>query len=399
MKTLRAFSTLIAAAAATLLIASCSAGPPPAEIAQARLAVQEAKNAGADQRATRLYDAAVAHLNVAQSTWEQQKDAVGAAHFARLAEGEARDAQYRAQRAQLSEELRREQERRARGEIAVRDAEIAALQGQARAEAEKRAMEAEARARAEAEARAQAERARLEGELAAQEAQAKETERLRAEAEARLAGEREKAQRDAAQAERDRLDAELARMRTELEASRAAAEQAKKEAEAERMRLEESRKAEEARAAEIARLREEQEKTREEMRASLAKLAEVREDARGLVVTLPGSIYFEVNKSDVKPAMRTRLTQIAKALSAMPEQRVLVEGHTDADGTDDYNMKLSQSRAESVRSVLLAGGLDANRVEAHGYGETKPVASNTNASGKAQNRRVELVLEGSAAQP
>ncbi|MBC8646935.1 MAG: OmpA family protein, partial [Thermoanaerobaculia bacterium] len=112
-----------------------------------------------------------------------------------------------------------------------------------------------------------------------------------------------------------------------------------------------------------------------------------------------GSIYFDVNKSDVKPAMRARLTEIAKALAAVPEQRVLIEGHTDADGSNEYNLKLSQLRAESVRSVLLAGGGAPGGLEAHGYGETKPIASNTTSAGKAQNRRVELVIEGSAAAP
>lgn len=401
MKTLRTFFPAIAAAA-SLALTSCAAGPPPAEIAQARLAVQEAKNSAADQRATRQYDAAVAHLNVAQNTWDQQKDAEAAAHWARLAEGEARDAQYRAERAQLEEELRRQQERKRIGELAVRDAEIAALQGQARAEAEKRASDAEARARAEAEARAREERLRIEDELTRREAQALETERLRAEAEARLAEERARSERDAAQrtqAERDKAAADMERMRAEMEQSRVAAEEARKAAEAERMKLDEARRADEARTAEIARLREEQEKTRQEMRATLAKLAEVREEARGLIVTLPGSIYFDVNKSDVKPAMRARLTEIAGALAKVPEQRVLIEGHTDSDGSNEYNLKLSQLRADSVRSVLVAGGVDPGRLESQGYGETKPVSSNATASGKAQNRRVELVLEGSAAAP
>src|SRR5437867_13258314 len=73
---------------------SCSAGPPPRDIAEARLALQDAKNAGADQRATREYDAAIAHFNVAQSSWTSQKDAAAAAHWARLAQAEARRAQY-----------------------------------------------------------------------------------------------------------------------------------------------------------------------------------------------------------------------------------------------------------------------------------------------------------------
>ena len=395
MKTHRNPLASLLIAAAAVLFTACAAGPPPREIAEARLAIQEAKNAGADQRSTRQYDAAVAHLNVAQNSWEQTKDAEAAAHWARVAEGEARDAQYRAETVQLEEDLRRERDRKARGELAVRDAEISALQGEARAEAEKRAAEAEARARVEAEARAREERGRLEDELARRDAANRE-------AEARLASERERNEREAAQrsqTERDRAAAELERMRVELEQSRAAAEESRKAAEAERLKLEEQRRAEESRTAEIERLRQDQEKTREELRATLSRLAQVREEAGKLIVTLPGSIYFDVNKSDVKPAMRARLTEIAKALAAVPEQRVLIEGHTDADGSNEYNLKLSQLRAESVRSVLLAGGGAPARLEAHGYGETKPVASNTTSAGKAQNRRVELVIEGSAAAP
>jgi outer membrane protein OmpA-like peptidoglycan-associated protein len=93
------------------------------------------------------------------------------------------------------------------------------------------------------------------------------------------------------------------------------------------------------------------------------------------------------------------LTEIARALATVPEQKVLIEGHTDSDGSAEYNLQLSRLRADSVRSVLVAGGVSPDRVEARGYGETKPVATNATAAGKAQNRRVELVLEGSAAAP
>ena len=112
------YAVLVAALAAAAV--SCSAGPPPRDIAEARLALQDAKNAGADQRATHEYDAAVAHLNVAQNTWNEKKDAPTAAHWARLAEAEARQAQYLAVGAAASESLRRETERKQRGELAVR---------------------------------------------------------------------------------------------------------------------------------------------------------------------------------------------------------------------------------------------------------------------------------------
>ncbi|HLN93669.1 MAG TPA: DUF4398 domain-containing protein, partial [Thermoanaerobaculia bacterium] len=123
----------------TLFVAGCSSGPPPREIAEARLAVQDAKNASADQLATRDYDAALVNLRMAENTWDARKDAAGAGHWARMAEATARLAQYRAEARSADDALRRETERKRLGEIAVRDAEIAALQARARTEAEKRA--------------------------------------------------------------------------------------------------------------------------------------------------------------------------------------------------------------------------------------------------------------------
>lgn len=375
-----------------LLAGACSSGPPPREIAEARLAVQDAKNASADQLAAREYDAALVHLRMAESTWDSGKDAAAAAHWGRMAEATARQAQFHAEARSADEALRREAERKRQGEIAVRDAEIAALQARARTDAERRA--------ADAEARALAERRAAEDRLAAQEASAREREQARADLEARLAAERAAAERETAarsQADRDRAAAELEKTRAELEASRKAAEDAQRAAETERQKLEDERKAQAAHAAELARLQAEQQKTQEELRKTLSQLASVREEARGLIVTLPGSIYFDVNKSDVKPAMRARLTEIAKALATVPNRRVLVEGHTDSDGSSEYNLQLSRLRANSVRSVLVAGGVSPDRIEAQGYGETRPVATNATAAGKAQNRRVEIVIEGGAA--
>ena len=370
---------------------SCSAGPPPRDIAEARLALQDAKNAGADQRATREYDAAVAHFNVAQSSWSSQKDAVAAAHWARLAQAEARQAQYVAEAATAQEMVTRETERRQRAELAVREAEIAMLQARARTEAERRA--------AEIEAQAAEERSRTEAELARREAEASDRERERAESEARLAAERARGEQEAAartEADRQRIAAEIEKMKVELEATRKAAEDAQKAAALERQRLEDQRKAEEARVAELAKARESQQRAEDELKATLSQLAQVRQEARGLIVTLPGSIYFDVNKTEVKPAMRDRLAQIAKALATVPDRHVLVEGHTDSTGADEYNLKLSRLRAESVRSILVAGGVSPDRIESQGYGKTRPVASNASAAGKAQNRRVEIVLQGGA---
>jgi outer membrane protein OmpA-like peptidoglycan-associated protein len=376
--------TRACAVALAFAFAACSAGPPPGQIAEARAALQEAERARADELASREYDAAVRHLSAAENTWRERKDEETAAHLARRAEAAAREAQYLAEARTAEEEIRRETERRSRAEIAVRDAEIARLHSEARTEAEQRALEAEQREREERR-RARDERERREAA----------SEQMRIEAEARRTAE-ERA-REAEQLSRE-AEARAAEERQRLEEERRLEEQRRLE---ETRRLEdERRQAEEARAAELDRLREEQERTREELRETLSRLGEVRQEARGLVLTLPGSVYFEVNKSVVQPAMRSRLTEIARALStAGDDSSILIEGHTDSDGSNEYNLELSRLRAEAVRSILVAGGVPSGRVETQGYGETRPIASNNSSTGKAQNRRVEIVLQGSAAAP
>ena len=357
-------------------LAACSAGPPPPQIAEARVALQEAKRARADELATREYDAAVRYLSVAESTWNERQDARTAAHWARRAEAGAREAQYQAEAKSAEEEIRRETDRRSRAELSIRDAEIARLNSEARTEAERRADEAERQAREERERRERASEQAQREAAARQDAEqrAREAEQLSREAEARAADERRRLEEQSRLEEQRRLE--------------------------EQSRIEEQRRqSEEARAAEIARLREDQERAQRELRETLSRLGQVRQEARGLVLTLPGSVYFEVNKSVVQPAMRSRLTEIARALSTAGDSSILIEGHTDADGSNEYNLELSRLRAEAVRSVLVAGGVPAGRIETQGYGETRPIASNKSASGKAQNRRVEIVLQGSAAAP
>jgi outer membrane protein OmpA-like peptidoglycan-associated protein len=361
------------ALALAFALGACASGPPPAQIADARLALEDARRAKAEELATRPYDEAVRHLSVAESTWNERHDTATAVHWARRAEAAAREAQYQAEVRTAEEEIRRETERRNRAELAVRDAEIARLQSQARTDAEQRAAEAEARAAEEQRAR---EEERERRELATEQARRESEGRLEAEARARE--------------ERQRLEEELQRREAD-------AEQARREADAERQRLEEQRRAEEARAQELESLRAEHQRAQEELRATLSRLAEVRQEARGLVVTLPGSIYFEVNKSVIQPSMRSRLTEIARALATAEDSAILIEGHTDSDGSNEYNLELSRLRAEAVRSVLVGGGVPPDRVQTFGYGEKRPTASNASASGKAQNRRVEIVLQGSAA--
>ena len=112
------------------------------------------------------------------------------------------------------------------------------------------------------------------------------------------------------------------------------------------------------------------------------------------------NIMFPTDKWDILPASFPVLDEIVRSLQQQPWVRVRVEGHTDDVGRDGKNLVLSQQRALAVVNYLVGAGIDARRLEHAGYGETRPVAANTDDRGRAQNRRVELVtLDGGAAAP
>lgn len=127
--------------------------------------------------------------------------------------------------------------------------------------------------------------------------------------------------------------------------------------------------------------------------ADLANLAEVKEEARGLVITLSGSVLFASNKSELLPAAQNRLNQVADALMEIKERKLTVEGHTDSQGSFDHNQGLSQQRADAVRSYLISRGYPSDLIQAQGIGENRPIADNNNAEGRANNRRVEIVVD------
>jgi outer membrane protein OmpA-like peptidoglycan-associated protein len=133
-----------------------------------------------------------------------------------------------------------------------------------------------------------------------------------------------------------------------------------------------------------------------ESQAALAKLAAVKEEARGLVITLSGSVLFASNKSTLLPAAQTRLNQVVEALLATKERKLTVEGHTDSQGSSTYNQVLSQQRADAVRSYIISRGYSGDLIVAHGIGKDRPVADNSSAEGRANNRRVEIIVDHAA---
>jgi outer membrane protein OmpA-like peptidoglycan-associated protein len=135
------------------------------------------------------------------------------------------------------------------------------------------------------------------------------------------------------------------------------------------------------------------EKRAADAQAELVKLAAVKEEARGLVITLSGSVLFASNKSALLPAAQDRLNQVAEALLATKDRKLTVEGHTDSQGSASYNQQLSQQRADAVRSYIVSRGYPSDLIQAQGIGKDRPVADNGSAEGRANNRRVEIIID------
>jgi outer membrane protein OmpA-like peptidoglycan-associated protein len=128
--------------------------------------------------------------------------------------------------------------------------------------------------------------------------------------------------------------------------------------------------------------------------AELSPIADVKQDERGTVITLSGSVLFASDQTTLLPAAQRRLEKVAKALQdSGPNTQIVVEGHTDSRGSPDYNLELSAQRAQQVRDFLVSRGIEPDRIRAQGLGLTRPVATNTTAEGRANNRRVEIVVE------
>ncbi len=145
------------------------------------------------------------------------------------------------------------------------------------------------------------------------------------------------------------------------------------------------------------RRREDADKRAAQAAADLARIASVKQEARGMVITLSGSVLFASAKSDLLPDAQVKLNDVAKALADQdPDAKIVVEGHTDSQGGASFNQDLSQRRAESVRGYLVSHGIASDRVTAQGFGPTRAIADNGSAEGRANNRRVEIVVQPSA---
>lgn len=128
------------------------------------------------------------------------------------------------------------------------------------------------------------------------------------------------------------------------------------------------------------------------MRDALARseAASVRREMDVLAVTFKGDVSFDVNSADLKPGAQAEVARVAQVLNQYPQTTLVVAGHTDSTGAEDYNQKLSERRAESVKNALVGHGVAPGRITTVGYGPSQPVADNATPEGRQLNRRVEI---------
>jgi outer membrane protein OmpA-like peptidoglycan-associated protein len=319
----------------------------PLELFEARNAVRIARNANADKYAPSALASADKSLQQAENAYRTKQKAQVATF--------ARDAAQTAEDARVMSLKKQEEERLAR--------EAAEREAQAKAQAQ-----AEALRRQQAEQdRAEAERMRKEAEQAAQQAE-------EAKAEAEAARQAALQQQQQAEAARQAAVAQQQQLAAEADKARAAA-------------------------AEADRLRQQAEKDKADLRAKLLQqlnsVLETHDTARGLIANM-GDVLFQTGKYELKPEARERLARVSGILLAYSSLKVAIEGHTDSTGSDEFNQRLSEQRAEAVRDYLVSQGVAASAITARGFGSMQPVASNDTPEGRQHNRRVELVLSGDA---
>lgn len=325
----------------------------PLEMYEARNAVEIAKSRQSDKYAAEIFGKAEESLKTAEAALAgkaNKKDILSAAR----------------QTVQFAEDARALSVQRQDDERIAAEKSAAAAKAKSEAEAKAAAAAAEAKRVADAEAARQA-------ELAA----ARES-RMKA---------------DAAEARR-RAESEAARQ-AELTAAREAQMKAEADAAAAKAQAEADilKAREEAAKAEAERARQAAEALRGQLLEQFSRILETRDTPRGLVVNM-ADVLFDTGKFNLRTPTREKLARLSGIVLAHPGLNLEVEGHTDSTGSDELNQKLSEQRADTVRSFLLEQGLQGEHITAKGFGKTMPVADNGTAAGRQQNRRVEIVVSG-----
>jgi outer membrane protein OmpA-like peptidoglycan-associated protein len=323
----------------------------PLQLLEAENAIAIATAAGADKYAVDTLGKAKAFLAQGQDYYRRKQGITPIGAVSRAAAQSAEDARLLTIQKKQQEEAAAEKERSlnriqaAQTQAEQQSARAAAAQEDARHAVEQRAL-------ADQERQA-AEQARLEAEQAAQQAA-----QDRAAAQQQLQASQQQQQALSAQAEQARLQAQQ---------SDQARIQAVQQAEQQRQRL----------------------------LAQLNQVLQTRDSARGLIVNM-SDVLFDLNKATLRPGAKLRLAKVAGIILAYPDLRLEIDGFTDNTGTAQYNQVLSEKRAATVQDFLVSQGVTSNNVNIKGFGQQNPVATNATAAGRQMNRRVELVVSGTA---
>ena len=351
----------------------------PLELLQARKAFQLARNIDAEKHSAQIYGEAaeaLSHANAIARQTNHGRELLDASRRAVALSNEA-----------LNISVHRIEAIRVEQKLARRREEIAALELRA-AEAEKATVEAQ---RLTERAQDEARLARTERERTASETAALRTEKAGLEAAmVQMRQDKSQLQIESAQLLREKSALETLSERLQSDKARLEEESVALRRGKETLELE---KVEHQRLAQ--RLQQEKDQLTGRLQSALSHVAETSDSARGYVVNLP-DILFDVNEATLKPNAQLVLAKLAGILLILPDQHVLIEGHTDSTGSVDHNLNLSQHRANAVLSLLASQGLDRTRLEAIGLGMERPMADNTTTDGRRQNRRVELVISGAA---
>ena len=262
--------------------------------------------------------------------------------------------------------------------------------------------ERQASADAQAISQGQADHAMLEKERAIREKELAESDSARAHA-AKIQAESDAQNVQAAKAQ---ADSDAAQARADAIAAQSATAQAKSDMadsqassanalSAAQMDADQSRLAAQQALATAQQAETDKAAMRTKLSEQLNSILQTRDSARGLIVSM-SDVLFDTGKYSLKPGAREKLAKVAGILLAYPTLNIEVGGYTDNVGSDEMNQTLSQNRAGSVRDYLVQQGVLTNTVSARGFGNTLPVASNDNSSGRQQNRRVELLVSGEA---
>jgi len=316
----------------------------PHDLLEARNAVRIARDARADKYAPDLFQKAKDLLDRAEDYYRRKQGSGPISTVARQAAQTAEDARVLTVKRQQEEEA--ERERKAQQDRTAEAQAEAARRQQDAEQAQAQAAQAQADAQAEADRRRQEEQARQQAEAAQQ------------------------------QAAQQAQEAEAARQQAALQAQQA--EQARQQAEQARQQAENDRT-----------------QMRARMLQQLNQVLETRDSARGLIVSMP-DVLFDTGKSELKSSARERLAKVAGILIAYPDIRVEIDGYTDSTGSLEFNERLSQSRANSVQGYLISQGVSSATITTQAFGPNNPTAPNDTASGRQQNRRVELVVSGAS---